>query len=89
MARPTDVEVVKLLRRASANAEHLMAGADAEGMRFWQKTAQEYRKAADDLAADTRSEAAKWEAVARNIATSHPEGAAVFKRVAAAHGFQV
>lgn len=30
-----------------------------------------------------------WQAVARNIATSHPEGAAVFLRVAAAHGLEV
>lgn len=33
--------------------------------------------------------ASSWEAVARNIAASHPEGREVFLRVAQAHGLEV
>lgn len=49
MTRPTDVELVKLLRRASANAEHLMNGANEASEMAWRKASWEYKDAADAL----------------------------------------
>ncbi len=42
-----------------------------------------------DIARQARHDAQMWEAVARNIAASHPESVEVFRRVAAAHGLEV
>lgn len=79
MARLTDTEIAILLEEA----RDLALNVPNKAMR-----ARAFRLAAESLRdGDGEPRTSElWQAVARNIATSHPEGAEVFTRVALAHG---
>lgn len=73
---PQEIEttIAELQRRADASD----FGGDASAM-----------ESAIVVIQKLHTESNNWQAVARNIATSHPEGAEVFRRIALAHGFTV